>query len=266
MSILTGAIGLGRGAIWRLGAAALVAAGVTSGAAQAAPVSLTGWTADTFSNQANFWLIAAGGASATYTGNGYPSVLTGGGDVLGSQISFDITVTNAYGTDDDFFGFVLGFDPGGVTGTASSDYLLIDWKRGSQIVGAGQALRGLALSQVGDPVISNEYWTHSGGVDELARAATLGSTGWAVGATYGFDVTYTADRVKVWVNDVLQFDLGGSFSSGTFGFYNNSQQGIRYSALDIEALPAVPLPASLPLLLAGVGGLGLIRRMRRKAA
>lgn len=266
MSIFKKALGRGRGAVWRLGAAAVLAVGGLHSAAQAAPVSLTGWTAETFNNEANHWSIASGGASVTYTGNGYPSVLTGGGDVLGSQISFDITVTNAYGTDDDFFGFVLGFDAGGVTGTATSDYLLIDWKRGSQIIGSGQALRGVALSQVGDAVIYNDYWTHSGGVDELARAATLGSTGWAVGATYGFDVTYTADRVQVWVNDVLQFDLGGSFSSGTFGFYNNSQQGIRYSALDIEALSAVPLPATLPLLLAGIGGFGLIRRARRKTA
>lgn len=266
MSILTGAIGLGRGAIWRLGAAALVAAGVMSGAAQAAPVSLTGWTAETYNNQTNYWSIALGGASATYTGNGYPSVLTGGGDVLGSQISFDISVSNAYGGDDDYFGFVLGFDAGGMNGTASTDYLLIDWKKGTQGSGTSTAWRGMALSQVGDATGTNDYWTHSGEVDELARATTLGSAGWAINTTYSFDVTYTADRVQVWVNDVLQFDLGGSFSSGTFGFYNYSQQAVRYANLDIEALPAVPLPASLPLLLAGVGGLGLIRRMRRKAA
>lgn len=266
MSNFKGALGRGCGAVMRLGAAALLAAGVTGSAAQAAPVSLTGWTAETYNNQTNYWTIAPGGASVTYGANGYPSVLTGGGDVLGSQISFDISVSSAYGGDDDYIGFVLGFDPGGVNGTASSDYLLVDWKRGTQGSGSTLARRGIALSQVGDALSTNDYWAHSGGVNELARAATLGDTGWAISTTYSFDVSYTANRVQIWVNDVLQFDLGGNFSSGTFGFYNYSQQAVRYGTLDIEALPAVPLPASLPLLLAGIGGLGLIRRMRRTAA
>lgn len=265
MSRLRGGLDRGRGLWARFCAAALCAAMLTA-PAQAAPVSLSGWTVETYNAEPNYWSVAADGSSATYTENTMPTVLTGGGDVLGSRISFDIRASG--GIDDDHFGFVLGFDPGGVTGTASTDYLLFDWKKAPHTIGSGLSARGLAVSRVADATSYINYWTHTGGLTELARAATLGATGWAFSTSYSFDVLYTASRVQVWVNEVQQFDLVGRFSAGTFGFYNNSQPGVRYSDLDIaalQALPAVPLPASLPLLLAGLAGFGLIRR-RRSAA
>ncbi len=267
MSILKRMARPGRAFGKRIATAIAIALGALAGTgmAQAASVSLSGWGYENFGGGPNYWSTMADGSSTTYTYNWYPSVLSGGGDILNTKISFDISVTTAYGGDDDFLGFVLGFDAGGVNGTASTDFLLFDWKRMTQPSYPNTSLLGLAVSQVGDVASNSDYWNHTGNVDELARAATLGSTGWAVNKTYSFDVIYTASSVQVWVDGVLQFDLSGSFSSGTFGFYNNSQTGIVYSNLDIEALPAlpaVPLPASLPLLLAGLGGLGLMRRRR----
>jgi len=233
-------------------------------AAQATSVSMTGWSAETWNGGASYWSLTPDGTSTLYTANSNPSVLTGGGSILNSKISFQLTVTNRYGGDDDFFGFVLGYDAGGITGASGGEYLLIDWKRETQVAGPVTAERGLGLSRVVGPVSSlYDLWGHQNSVSELARGTTLGSTGWIYPRSYAFDVLYSSNRVVVSVDGVVQFDLTGNFSDGTFGFYNNSQAGIRYDDLDIEPLPAVPLPASLPLLAVAIGGLGLIRRRRR---
>ena len=236
-------------------------------AAHATSMTITGWSAETWGGGANYWGLGPDGSSVTYTRNSNPTVLTGGGDILNSHISFSLTVTSGYGSDDDFFGLVLGYDPHEINGTADVDFLLIDWKRATQPSGTSLGRAGLALSRVGEVTGAQDYWGHSGGVTELARGATRGSTGWAYPESYSFDLFYTATGLRMLVDGVEEFDLSGTFPKGQIGFYNNSQPGIRYSDLQIEPLqveplPPVPLPASLPLLLAGLGGLGLLGRRR----
>jgi hypothetical protein len=84
------------------------------------------------------------------------------------------------------------------------------------------------------------------GLTELARAATLGSTGWVRNVEYEFRISYGPTRLQVWVNDVLQFDLAGTFPSGRLGFYNFSQANVIYRAFDLEAAGSIE-GSSLPL-------------------
>lgn len=170
-------------------------------------------------------------------------------------------------TDDDFIGFVLGFKSGDLT-ASTTDFLLIDWKQATQASGGCTAPAGLAISRVtaGLPN-SNAGWCHlaSAGVFELARAATLGSTGWVDGVEYLFDISFTADNVTVNVNGVEQFNINGSFSNGAFGFYNYSQERVEYAGITTAALPAVPEPATWAMLVAGFGLIGGTLRQRRQA-
>ena len=233
--------------------------------AQAASVDLTGWVAEDFStsNQSN-WVVSAGTDSVTQTVNTDPAVFFKPGDnAQGTELTGSITVGST--SDDDFVGFVLGYQSGELTST-NADFWVIDWKRNNQSFYGGLALDGLALSHVtGDTAAAGlgDLWHHSGTVEEVARGATLGSTGWVIGETYDFALTFTASLIEVYVNDVLEISYSGSFSDGAFGFYNFSQNNVTYAG--VEAAPAVPLPASLPLLLAGLGGIGAIRRRKNKA-
>lgn len=245
------------------GAAALAAPAM----AVEVPVDLTGWTQE----GAGTWTVQPGNDSVKQTVNGVPTVYYSDYMAFGNQLSGTIQVTA--GGDDDFVGFVVGFNPGDLAGP--SDFILIDWKQGTQPYGSyGTGQEGLAISRVTNGLQDNAgAWSHdaSFGVTELARGATLGSTGWDTFTEYSFDIAYTSSNMKVWVDDVLQFDISGSFSDGRFGFYNYSQANVLYAGITNEELPpptpAIPEPATWAMMIAGFGLVGsAMRRQRYKVA
>jgi len=168
-------------------------------------------------------------------------------------------------------GFVLGYNEGDIT-NASANYILIDWKQGDQSPGVD----GLAISRVTgalDPNLgthtNNDAWDHLGVVTELARATTLGSTGWLDNTTYDFDLIFTATQIQVTVNNIIELSIAGTFGNGSFGFYNFSQANVLYAGIEERDDPvfgAVPIPAAAfmfaPALL---GFMGLRRRAKNKA-
>lgn len=156
--------------------------------------------------------------------------------------------------DDDFIGFALGFNPGDAT-NSSADYLLVDWKQGNQSFNFGSpsctpgslAPRGLAVSRVTGIPTADEFWGHvdfnsptcsplGAGLSQLARATTLGRTGWGDNQENTFAFEFNATSLKVFVNDVLQIDISGSFSDGRLAFYNFSQGAVRYSGFEVAPL------------------------------
>lgn len=235
-------------------------------AASAAPVDLTGWIENGYkgNNGAGTWTVQAGNDSVRQTSNGQPTVFfEPGANAQGTALSG--TIRKYLSSDDDFIGFVLGYQDGELNSTAA-DFWLIDWKQANQSGG----LVGLALSHVtgnvnaatGDP-----FWNHDGIVNEVARATNLGSTGYANNQAYTFELTFTDTLIEVFVDSQLEISYSGNFSDGAFGFYNYSQAYVEYAGITEDVLPdpdpntgVVPLPAGLPLLLAGMGAFGLVRR------
>jgi hypothetical protein len=246
-------------------ASSLIGLGTTAGFAAEVPVDLSGWTAQGYPGNFN-WVLQPGNNAVRQTVNGSPTVFFSDYSAFGNQLSGTIQVATS--GDDDFVGFVVGFNSGDLT-AATTDFLLIDWKQGNQ----GTAKRGLALSHVTEGLGDDDgAWAHNPvwGVDELARGATLGDTGWADNVVYSFDIAYTSSNIKVWVNDVLQFDVNGSFSDGRFGFYNYSQASVLYAGITNETLPppppgAVPEPASWAMMILGLGAVGTIMRRQQRA-
>lgn len=235
----------------------------TAGAAQAAPVDLSGWTAEGSAGQYN-WVLQPGNDAVRQTLNGNPTVFYGPGDAQGKALKGSIRVNDV--GDDDFIGFVLGYNSGDL-GAGATDFILVDWKGGTQNYW-GVAEKGLAISRATQGLGDNAgAWAKNGyGVTELARGLNLGSTGWVRSRDYTFSLEFTASNIKVFVDGVKEIDLDGTFANGAFGFYNYSQPNVLYAGITEDVLPptpGVPEPASWAMLILGFGLVGSVVRRRR---
>lgn len=212
-----------------------------AGAATATPVDLTTFTVEAFPPTSGFaapdWVVTP--TTATHgVSNQDMSVLYSPDSALNKRYIGSLTP----GTDDDVVGFVLGFEPGDAQFGSSADYVLIDWKGVDQnfdfadgdVINfhhsatlGGVMPVGLALSRANGLPTADEFWQHAnlpenplGGVTQLARGATLGSTPYnRSNGSHLFDIRYTASNVTVLVDGVEQFNVDGSFPDGRFGLY-----------------------------------------------
>ena len=252
---------------------------VMSGAAHAAPVNLTGWIENGFqgNNAAGNWDVQPGNDSVRQTINSDPTVFFDPGtNSQGTALAGTIEVETT--GDDDFIGFVLGYQDGELNST-NADFWLIDWKQNDQSFSGNLATAGLSLSHVtGDiangPGSFDSFWDHTDSVNEVVRGNNFGDVGWDDNTEYSFELTFTDSLIEIFVDGVLEISHAGSFTDGAFGFYNFSQGAVRYAGITESVLPTdpipdpgpgpspVPLPAGLPLLLAGLGAFGLIRRRK----
>ena len=179
------------------------------------------------------WTISADKLTVRQSTNSDPTIYMSTLPAAGTTLSFELAVETT--DDDDFIGWVVGFERGDVT-NPNADFMLFDWKQATQTLESGEVGKvGMALSRVkgviapkGHDGLGN-FWPHTGGITELARAKTLGSTGWQDKKSYLVTMNYTPSNIRVWVDGVLQFDVTGTFPIGKFGFYTSSQPYGRFT-------------------------------------
>lgn len=212
-------------------------------------VNLHSWAEESYGSAT--WTVAHDGSNVLQSLNGDPTFFYGEFPAFKTEVEGVIRVETT--GDDDFIGFALGFEPGD-TESPDADYLLVDWKKGSQAYTFSctntTAFIGLSVSRVTGAPSLDELWGHqnltdgcvgeTSGVEELARANTLGSTGWVSGTDYRFSFQFTATLLRVYVDDVLELEVNGEFSNGRLGFYNFSQSHVRYSAFTLEEFNTAP--------------------------
>jgi len=191
-------------------------------------VLLDGWESETYLDEdPPNWDVAMDNLSVVQRENSDPSVFYGTFNSINTQFTGKISVADD--DDNDFVGFVLGFQPGDTT-NANAEYLLVDWKMGDQ----APAVDGLAVSRVTGIPNEDDFWEHTNGVEELARGINFGSTGWQYDTEYEFSFVFTENNLKVYVDGVLEIDIDGVFSDGRIGFYNYSQSMVTYSGFNVS--------------------------------
>lgn len=248
---------------------------VSAAVAQAStmPVDLSGWIENGRpDNAAGNWVVQAGNDAVRQTINGRPTVFfEAGSNAQGTALAGEITVGPV--GDDDFVGFVLGYQDGEINST-TADFWLVDWKQGNQ---SGQTA-GLALSHVFGDLTSTgtgtggEWWQHDDPIFERQRAANLGLTGYNQSQEYSFELIFTQSLIEVKVDGVTELSWtqadnnGVAFTDGAFGFYNFSMANVLYAGVTEEQVNPIPVPLSLPLLATALGAVGLVGARRNKAA
>ncbi len=198
------------------------------------PITFTDIRDENYPGAAANWEIADGGRSATQTVNSsHGTIGLMDADAFDGSYTFTLNVDTT--SDDDFIGFVVGYNPGDVANPAA-DYLLIDWKQTSQMITGANALEGMVLSRVQGIPTPTQFWGHTGAVTELVRATNLGSTGWSDLTDHVFVITQTATNLTVMVDGMIEFSISASdagypagFPAGEIGFYGYSQPDVRYT-------------------------------------
>jgi hypothetical protein len=232
--------------------ATLLAVGLMSGAAWAqANVDLNTWSQKGPSSNGN-WTVENGGDSVFQSINGNPTYFVSPNDFFNTTIngSFLRDRNRQSGiNDDDYIGFVFGYNEPGANSTDATFHLL-DWKRGNQ----SSSEAGFRLSLVNGtntPPFGNAENDNLPNYDVLAINTTTSNpgniAGWENNVVYDFSLLYTPNRIKVDIeggtntfqNGVTVFDVAPAdvgltqFQTGQFGFYNYSQQGVEYRSFTL---------------------------------
>lgn len=171
------------------------------------------------------WSVQAGGTEVFQSINGEETFFISPFDLINVEISGEFRTTDS---DDDWMGFVFGFnDPLG-TNYNTFDLLLFDWKQENQ----GCAPRGMCLAKVTGTLsaaqITNGFSCHINSPEFTILASDFQGPGWIRNQWHQFRLIYTFSRIIIYIDNVLRFDVSGCFKPGRFGFYNRSQRNCTY--------------------------------------
>ena len=242
---------------------------------QAGPVNLAGWTALTLDysggQPAGNWVLSGDNTSVTQTVNADPSFFLN--NMNQTSYSMDGSWQVLTGSDNDYMGFVFGYQN-------SSNFYLFDWKQGTQGYVGTTANEGMTIKKMtgptGDGLVDlslAEFWENRvdyGDMDVLATNHDS-TAGWADNVLYDFHLDFNlnpgeihivvkrnSDNTTLWDHTLTD----NSFSSGQFGFYNYSQQTVRYAGFEQTGGVVIPAPGAILLGSLGVGLVGWLRRRR----
>ncbi|HHG84366.1 MAG TPA: PKD domain-containing protein, partial [Bacteroidetes bacterium] len=192
------------------------------------------------------WAVNLMGTQLTQSINGWPTFFVSPQDFINVRITGTIRV-NTTG-DDDFVGFVFGWQPMGNTGpNYTVNGMLFDWKQGNQTWNSNLGLQGKILSNIDGytstlntaGATASTFWGHVNQPPQFNVIAqnTGNGTGWQDNTTYAFSLTYLSNRTVIKIDADTIFDISGCFSPGRFGFYNYSQSQVIYSNFAYELIP-----------------------------
>ena len=139
---------------------------------------------------------------------------------------FDAQVT--VNEDDDLIGWTIGGGPTALT-APDQPYLLFSWMQAAVLGPDGEPRTGLRVYRIDGAPAGNDLLWGGGAATLLAVAETRGTTPWRNLEVHTIEIVGNADRVRVFVDGTLEFDLANApVGDRTLGFYANSQPGARF--------------------------------------
>ncbi|HYG09275.1 MAG TPA: putative Ig domain-containing protein, partial [Pyrinomonadaceae bacterium] len=190
------------------------------------PVSLAPWTVQQFGSGGAVWEQNATGDSVIQLHNSDPAMLLSDFNLSNGEMEGTWRVDTS--SDDDLMGFVFGYQNSG-------QFYLFDWKQSDQPDGLGFAERGMSLKVFNAPTPPDgaDFWPTAG---NGARVRTLyhNTIPWNDHTEYGFTLQFRPGQIKIVVKqgDTVLADFtvnDTTYADGRFGFYNYSQERVRYS-------------------------------------
>ena len=204
-------------------------------------VDLNEWTHEGGSSSGD-WNLSSDNLSVKQEDNGIPTFYISPIDQINTTIKGRMRVETT--ADDDFIGFVFGYQtPIAALGNDPLDYefYLYDWKQADQDSGTGAlGLEGHTLSFVNQQYTSSAdtgdaahaIWGHLAASGVTVLASDYGSDkGWNDNQWYDFELQYFTDRITVLIDNETIFSVNGNFPAGRFGFFNQSQEDVRYELI-----------------------------------
>jgi hypothetical protein len=193
-------------------------------------VDLSGWTpvnsTATSSGGNADWQVAMDGLSVLQVNNSNPGFFLSDFDVANSVIDGTFTVETT--GDDDLMGFVFGYQD-------LTHFYLFDWKQLTQGFCGGTATAGMAVKVVDTDtdLVCVDLWNTEGVAGQTTKLYS-NAIPWADNTEYGFTLdfapgafTITIRQGETVLDTIVLAD--STFTSGLFGFYNNSQNQVRYT-------------------------------------
>jgi RHS repeat-associated protein len=130
--------------------------------------------------------------------------------------------------DDDFMGFVFGYQN-------SEHFYLFDWKKADQNDPLGMAERGMSVKvfNASSPLTGADFWPTAGNGTRV-RSLYHNTVPWKSFTDYAFTLQFRPGEIKITVREgavvLADFTVNDStYTNGLFGFYNYSQEQVKYS-------------------------------------
>ncbi|NEQ69323.1 MAG: LamG domain-containing protein, partial [Symploca sp. SIO2D2] len=165
------------------------------------------------------WDVAADGKSVRETQDALPSYFFSDFTTKGHSILAKLTVTTS---PRNLIGFALNFHPKDAN-SSSADFLLLNWKARKDPKNTY-----LKLSRVKGKPRFIDYTKLDDAVPG-EKAKTLSSTKWVDHKTYEFKFERKNNKLQIWIDGSLEFDLDDNFSDGHFACFVSGQRDVIFS-------------------------------------